>query len=409
MKEYFTMDDFEFEDKTVLVRVDVNSPIDPVSGIILDYSRFEAHRQTLKELKNSKVVVLAHQSRPGKRDFLPLRPHAMVLTKILGRRVRFVPDLFCDYALEAIQNMKSGEYIMLQNTRFYSEEYCLKNNPENTHIVKELSKVADYFINDAFAAAHRKQATLVGFKKKMPMIAGRLMEREITMLNRFLKLQRKPKIAILGGAKVEDSLKVAKSFAERNIVDKILTGGVVSIFFLLAKGYNLGKGTEEFVKKNYEDYEKLISLSQELLEKYPEIIELPVDVVVNAEGKRKGMPLEHLPSPYPIYDIGLDTAIMYRNMLKDAKAIIVNGPMGVFELPEFSLGTVEVFRGIVNNSALKIAGGGHTIAAIEKLGIAKYFDHISTGGGALITFLSGEEMPAIEALKESYRHFSHLK
>lgn len=409
MKEYFTMDDFDFEDKTVLVRVDVNSPIDPVSGIILDYSRFEAHRQTLQELRDAKVVILAHQSRPGKRDFLSLRAHSMVFTKILGRRVKFVPDLFCDYALDAINKMKNGEYIMLQNTRFYSEEYCLKNNHENTHIVGELSKVADYFINDAFAVAHRNQTTVVGFKHSLPMIAGRLMERELTMIDKFLKLKDRPKFAILGGAKVEDSLKVIKSFLEREIVDKILTGGVIALFFLLAEGYELGEGSEEFVKKNYGNYQELVSLSKELLGKYGDKIEIPVDVVVNANGKRKGMPLENLPSPYPIYDIGLDTAIRYRNMLKNAKGIIVNGPMGVFELPEFALGTIEVFRGIVRNQSFKIAGGGHTIAALEKLGLTKYFDHISTGGGALITFLSGEKMPGVEALKESYQYFAHLR
>ncbi len=406
MKEYFTMDDFEFEDKVVFVRVDVNSPIDPLSGIILDYSRFESHRQTLQELRNSKVVILAHQSRPGKRDFLPLRAHAEVFTKIIGRKVKFVPDLFCEYAIDAIENLKNGEYLLLQNTRFYSEEYCLKNNFENAHIVKSLSAAGDYFINDAFAAAHRAQTTLIGFKRVMPMIAGRLMDREIRMLQKFLNFKNTPKIAVLGGAKVEDSIKVAKSFLERGIVDKILTGGVVALFFLKARGYSLGEGSESYIAKNYENYEHLISQCAELLDKYGEMIEIPVDVVVNAEGKRKGMPLENLPSKYPIYDIGLDTAIMYQGVLKKAKAVIVNGPMGVFELPEFALGTVEVFRGMANSKSLKIAGGGHTIAALEKLGLAKRFDHISTGGGSLITFLSGEEMPVIEALKESYRYFS---
>ncbi|MCD6275268.1 MAG: phosphoglycerate kinase [Thermoplasmata archaeon] len=409
MKDYFTMDDFNFEDKVVLVRVDVNSPIDPVSGFILDYSRFEAHRQTLKELKNAKVVILAHQSRPGKRDFLPLRPHALVFTKILGKRVKFVPDLYCDYAIEAIENLKAGEYLMLQNTRFYSEEYCLKKNFESTHIVKELSKLGDYYINDAFAAAHREQTTLVGFKKALPMIAGRLMEKEITMLTRFLNFEKRPKIAVLGGAKVEDSLKIANKFLENGTVDKILTGGVVALFFLMAEGYELGEGSEEYVKKSFENYEELVSLSKELLKKYGEQIERPSDVVINVEGHRKGIRVEDLPSKYPIYDIGLDTAIRYQNILKNAKAIILNGPMGVFELPEFALGTVEVFRGVIHNAALKIAGGGHTIAALEKLGLSKYFDHISTGGGALISFLAGERMPAIEALRESYKHFGHLK
>ena len=298
---------------------------------------------------------------------------------------------------------------MLQNTRFYSEEYCLKKNFENTHIVKELSKLGDYYINDAFAAAHREQTTLVGFKKALPMIAGRLMEKEITMLTRFLDFEKRPKIAVLGGAKVEDSLKIANKFLENGTVDKILTGGVVALFFLMAEGYELGEGSEEYVKKNFENYEKLVSLSQELLKKYGEQIERPSDVVINVEGRRKGIRVEDLPSKYPIYDIGLDTAIRYQNILKNARAIILNGPMGVFELPEFALGTVEVFRGVTHNAALKIAGGGHTIAALEKLGLSKYFDHISTGGGALISFLAGERMPAIEALRESYRHFGHLK
>ncbi len=406
MKEYFTMDDFDFKGKTVLVRVDINSPVDPISGAILDYSRFEAHRHTLTELKNSKVIILAHQSRPGKRDFLCMRPHSNVLTKILGKRVKYVPDLFGDIALSEIDRMEDGEYIILENTRFYSEEYCLKKDFESTHIVENLSSVADYFINDAFAAAHRAQTTLVGFKNKLPMIAGRLMDREITNLTRFMTADEHPKIAIIGGAKVDDSLKVAESFLSKDIVDKILIGGVVAHFFLMAAGYDLGEGSLNFMKKEYEFMDDLLSTAKKLLDKYSDKIEIPTDIVINTNGRRKGMPVSELPQKEPIYDIGLDTAIKYRSIIRDAKAVVVNGPMGVFELPEFAVGTVEVFKGLAECRGFKVAGGGHTIAVLEKLGLSKYIDHISTGGGSLITFLSGGNMPVIDALKHSYRVFS---
>ncbi len=406
MKEYFTMDDFNFRGRVVLVRLDINSPMDPVSGIILDYSRFEAHRQTLSELRDARVVILAHQSRPGKRDFTPLRAHAEVLTKILNKKVKFVPDLFCDMALEAINSMNNGDYLLLQNTRFYAEEYCLKKDFEKTYIVRELSSVADYFINDAFAAAHREQTTLVGFKRKIPMVAGRLMEREIKMLTKFMSIDVHPKLAVLGGAKVEDSFKVARNFLEKDVVDNILTGGVVATIFLIAKGYDVGEGTWKFIRKEYENYESLIAQAKELLNKYPDRILVPEDIVVNENGKRKGMPVDMLPSPYPIYDIGLDTAIKYEGMLEKAKAVVLNGPMGVFELPEFAIGTMRVLIGAANGRGFKVAGGGHTVASLERLGLTRNFDHVSTGGGSLITFLSGGRMPVIEALKESYKHFS---
>ncbi len=405
MKDYFTMDDFNFRGKVVLVRVDVNSPMDPATSTILDYSRFEAHRQTLAELKDAKVVILAHQSRPGKMDFTSLKAHADVFTKILNRRVKFVPDLFGDYALREIENMKNGDYLLLQNTRFYSEEYCLKKGFQHTHIVKELSSVADYFINDAFAAAHRAQTSLIGFASKMPMIAGRLMDREIKMLSKFIELKEHPKVAVLGGAKVDDSIKVAKNFLEKDIVDFVLTGGVVASVFLIASGVDVGPGTWDFIKREYENYRELIDLAKNLLDRFPEKIKIPVDVVVNKNGKRKGMPVSMLPSEYPIFDIGLDTATEYESIIREAKGTVLNGPMGVFELSEFFVGTVMVMRGVAESRGFKVAGGGHTIAALEKYGLKNYFDHVSTGGGSLISFLSGERMPVIEALKESYSKF----
>ncbi len=403
---YLTMDDYNLRGKTVFVRVDVNSPMDPATGEILDYSRFMAHRRTLMELRNSKVVILAHQSRPGKRDYVSLRNHAKVFTNIIGRKVRFVDDLFGERARRSIEDMESGEYLLLENTRFYAEEYCLKKGGfEHTNIVKNLESLGDYFINDAFAAAHRAQTTLVGFAKRMPMLAGRLMEREIKMLNRFVKMKARPKIAIFGGAKAEDSIAVTENFLNNDIVDSVLMGGVVAYFFLIAEGYELGEASEAFLKKEFENPDSLVKKAEKLIDEYGERIVVPTDVVVNVNGRRRGMPVSELPSEYPIYDIGLDTAINYASIVKGAEAVILNGPMGVFEIPEFSVGTVEVFRAVANSRAFKVAGGGHTIAAIEKYHLSENFDHISTGGGSLISFLSGEKMPVFAAFEESYNLF----
>ena len=405
--KYLTMDDFDLGGKTVFVRVDVNSPLDPISGMILDYSRFEAHRRTLIELKNSKVVILAHQSRPGKRDYVSLKSHADVFTKIIGRRVQFVEDLFGELARERIENLRRGEYLLLENTRFYAEEYCLKKGDfGETNIVRNLAPLGDFFINDAFAAAHRAQTTLLGFAKKLPMLAGRLMEREIEMLTRFMEMKEKPKVAVFGGAKAEDSIHVMESFLQRGVVDKVLTGGVVAYFFLMAEGYDIGEGSMSYLRREFDNYEEYVQRARKLLDEYGESIEMPVDLVVNDNGRRKALTLDELPCEKPIYDIGLDTAIKYMRIAREAKGIVLNGPMGVFEIPEFEVGTLEVYKGIAESKAFKVAGGGHTIAALEKYGLKKYFDHVSTGGGSLITFLSGERMPVLEALEESYKEFS---
>ncbi len=405
--KYFTMDDFPLRGKTVFVRVDINSPLDPESGSILDYSRFEAHLHTLRELKNSKVVIIAHQSRPGKRDFVSLRAHAKVFSRLLRRNVRFVEDLFGEHARREIEHMKNGEFILLENTRFYAEEYCLKKgDPAKTHIVKNLAPLGDYFINDAFAAAHRAQPSLVGFARSMPMLAGRLMDREIRMLSKFMEMKERPKIAVFGGAKAEDSIKVMKSFLKDNIVDKVLTGGVVAYFFLLAQGYELGAKNMEFLNKEFGDYTYYVKEARTLLNEYGDKIEIPIDVVINYNGARKALRIDELPTAHPIYDIGLDTAVKYMNIADKAKGIVLNGPMGVFEIPEFEVGTFEVYRGIAESPAFKVAGGGHTIAALEKYGMKNRFEHVSTGGGSLITFLSGGDMPVLNALTDSYNLFT---
>jgi len=413
MKDYFTMDDFDLRGKRILLRLDLNSPVNTDTGEITDISRFLAHLDTLKKLGESKVVILAHQSRPGKKDFTTTKKHAEILSKLLRRPVTYIDGLFESVVIEKIKQMKDGDIIFLENTRFYSEDVVLADEPisiqRKSHIVKKLAPLFDYFINDAFAAVHRPQTTLIGFTEDIPNLAGILMDKEITMLSKFIQDDSRPKMAVLAGAKVDDSLKVARNFLEKNIVDKIITGGLVSNLFLLSKGIDIGNFNLEFLKKELGKIEPLLNICNEILQKYGDKVVLPVDLALNKDNKRLEISINELPMEYPIMDIGLETIEKYKEILKDAKAIILNGPMGVYEIDDFAIGTIEIFTAISDMDCFKVAGGGHTISAIAKLNLNKKFTHVSVGGGALINFLSGEPMPVIDALKLSKQKFMEVK
>ncbi len=407
MNEFFTLDDFNLDGKAVLVRVDINSPIDPETGKILDDTRMRRITDTLKALDDSRVAILAHQSRPGKKDFTSLKAHAAHLSYLLGRDVKYVDDLYGSGAKNAILKMRRGDMILLENTRFYSEEVSLKGKPlealEKTHIVRNLSPLFDYYVNDAFAAAHRAQATLIGFARRLPSIAGKLMEKEINGLSRALE-GNKPRIAILGGAKFDDSIDIANNMLENGIADKVLTTGAVANMFLRSTGKNLGEPSERFLMDNGNS-EKLMEKAKETMDKFGDRILIPEDFAIDYNGEREEVTLDELPSEYPILDIGLEAIVRYTEEIKSANTVILNGPAGMFEREEFSLGTVEIFRAVAESSAYSVIGGGHSVATVQQLGIERKIDHISTGGGSCISFLAGRSMPVIEALKESKKFF----
>jgi phosphoglycerate kinase len=265
--------------------------------------------------------------------------------------------------------------------------------------------LGDFFVNDAFAAAHRQQPTIVGFTELLPSAAGLVMERELNALNKVLTSNLHPCIAILGGAKVKDSLDVAENMLKNKIADKVLATGLVANIFLLAEGKNLGSGNLKFLASEFKDLKEITETAKHLLKKFKTKIELPVDVAVNEDGTRQLQSIKDLPSDYLIHDIGLETIVKFSSMLKDAKVIIANGPAGVFELNEFSFGTNELFLAIANSKAYSVLGGGETLASIDKLGIADDLDHISTGGGACINYLAGRKLPGVEALKNSKKIF----
>lgn len=399
MKDYLTLDDFPIDNQRILVRVDVNSPMDP-DGKILDDKRFRGHLPTLRDLEDARVVLLAHQSRAGKKDFTTLEAHARRFTQLLRREVTYVDDIFGSHARESIKAMKPGEVILLENTRFYAEEN-INRPPEDhakSHMVKQLSPLFDLFVNDAFAVSHRSHLSVVGFTEVLPSAAGRLMEKEIDSLDMGVRGNEHPSIFVLGGTKADDSIKVIQNVFNRGGVDQVLVTGVVATVFQMAAGVNVGEKNREFVAGL--DYSELVSIAKDLLDKNPGKIVVPQDVALDKDGERLDVSMEKVPSDLQIADIGLETIVDFSKKIKEAKIVVLNGTAGIFEKEKFALGTAEILKA-ATESGFSIAGGGHTSAAIEQLGLESKFSHVSTGGGASISYLSGDLLPGIEALKKA--------
>ena len=397
-----TIDDFDIEDKTVLVRIDVNSPVDPGTGIILDDTRLKLHAQTIKELakKGARVVLLAHQSRPGKKDFTTLAQHAGALSDILNLRVRYVDSIFSSAAKEAIRDLKSHEILLLENVRFFSEE-TLSRSPEEqskTILVQELSPLIDYYINDAFAAAHRSQASLVGFTVNTPSAAGRVMEKELTVIQDALDNVQHPCVFLLGGMKPDDSIDVMENVLSNGTADSILTTGIVGNIVMWAAGIDIGEVNREFIASR--GYADMVGKSEELIKRFGDKVKYPIDIAVERDGERVDIDCDEIPNEY-IYDIGVKTIAYYATEIRNAKTIFANGPAGVFEDPKFAMGTEDLINAIASSEGFSLIGGGHIAAATAGLGCEDQMSHVSSGGGACISMLAGKKLAAVEALKNS--------
>ncbi|MGW8288914.1 MAG: phosphoglycerate kinase [Candidatus Bathyarchaeia archaeon] len=404
MPKFLTMDDFNLKDKTVLVRVDFNSPLDPQTKQIINDKRIRAHADsTIKELvqKGAKTVILAHQGRPGDADFIPLNQHAALLGKALGMPVKYVDDVFGETAQNAIKALKSGEVLVLGNVRGVANEQT-KATPEEhakTEFVKNLAPLADIFINDAFAAAHRAHISMVGFTAVLPSAAGRIMERELKALGKVLEAPEHPSVFVIGGAKGDDSLDISNYVLKNGIADYVLTGGVIGHIFLVAKGVNLGPSNMAFLEKK--ELMGLVPGIKELMSKYPGAIIVPVDLAMEVNNKRQEIAVDALPTNYNILDIGTETAKKFAGIILKAKTIVVSGPVGVFENPEFKKGSEIVLNAVADSEGFSLVGGGHTVAAVEKLGLADKMSYVSTAGGALIEFLMGKQLPGVVALEKA--------
>lgn len=401
-KEFLTLDDFDFKGKTTFLRVDINCPLDERTKKITDISRIRAATPTIRELigKGARVVILAHQGRPGDWDFVSLEEHSRKLEEVLGVNVKFVADVCGDKAQEAVKSLRNGEVLMLENQRFNPDEMKEKTALEHseTSCIRNLAPLGDIFVSDAFSAAHRSQCSLVGFTEVMPSAAGRLMESEITSLSRLVN-PLKPSIFIFGGAKFADSIKVVDNVLEKGTAGQVILVGLTAQAFLKAKGVNPGRPNEKALEK--EGTPELYQSARSVLDKHKDRILLPEDFAIDKDDRRFEITIDKLPTDYPICDIGSKSIERFRKAISKANTIFVSGPAGMYEKPQFLKGTSSIMEAIANSKAFSVAGGGHTTAALELVGLLNKISYVSTAGGALERFVMGKAMPAIEALKAS--------
>lgn len=403
MKEYNTLDDFNVENKTVLLRVDFNMPLDKKTLDITDDTRIRLALPTITELmkKNAKTVILAHQGKQGSWDFTSMEKHAQLLQKLLKKPVTYVDDIFGEKAQNAIKIMKPGSLVFLDNVRKFAGETDKKKPEEHAQsaLVKNLAPLADFYVNDAFAAAHRAQCSLTGFTAVLPSAAGRLMEKELTSLEKVIKNPEKPAVFLFGGAKFSDVIVTIDRVLSNKTADTVLLTGLPANAFLKAKGINLGKINEDAMTE--EGTPELFDSITKVYMKYSGQIFLPVDFAIEKNGKRHEIKLNELPIESHLFDIGEQTIKQFKEILLTARTVFLSGPCGVFENKLFQKGTKEIFMAVAYSKSFSIAGGGHTIAAIDQLKINTKISHISTGGGALEKFMMGDKLPVVEALKQA--------
>ncbi|MEM5792990.1 MAG: phosphoglycerate kinase [Candidatus Aenigmatarchaeota archaeon] len=395
-----TIDGFDFSNKTVIVRTCLNSPYDEKTKRIELSERLVEGSKTIKELlkKNAKVVIIGHQGKKGEPDFTNTQQHAIYLTKLVGKKIEYIDDIIGEKSINKIKNLKPGEAILLENVRFLDDETVEKRPDEhkNSKIVKNLSPLAEAFVFDAFPDSHRSHASTVGFIPVLPTFIGRYMEKELNSLKRFTELPERPSVLVIGGAKVDEPIDVAENLLRLGKIDKVLTGGLTGELFLAADYYNLGKETMDIINKKCAEY---IPRVQDLLRKYRNKIETPIDFAIKFKGKRKEVYLSDLPIDNQLMDIGKETVKKYIRILKKSNSVIIKGPMGVFEEKGFEIGTRKIFKA-ASNVKFSLLGGGHSTESLKKLHINKNkFTYVSLSGGAFIEYLSGKKLPVIEALE----------
>jgi phosphoglycerate kinase len=409
-----TLDDFELKGKTVLCRVDINQPVDRQAGKLKSINRITACVPTIKEMleAGAKVVLLAHQGSDIEyQNFYTTKPHSEVLAKLLGQEVKFIDDVCGPAARQEISRLEEGEVLLLDNVRFVAEEQTLfelklllsHQEQAETLLIRKLAPLGDLYVCDAFAAAHRDQPSLCAFQQVLPSAMGRLFEKEYEAVSKVMESPESPCVYVLGGAKISDAFMMLKTVLSRGIADKVLTGGLVANILLAATGAEIGKGSMDFIIKS--NYEEWIEKARPLIEQYRDKIVLPKDLAYVEEGSRKEAKVGEIPTHAGLVDIGHETVEEYQKIIKSAKTICVNGPMGIFEEEITEYGTKKVWEALGNVEGYTLIGGGDSITATEKYGLKDKMSYICTAGGALIRFLSGEELPVIKALREAANRF----
>ena len=390
-----TVRDIDVRGKRVLVRVDFNVPLDPQSGAIADDTRIRESIPTIKYLldNKAKVILCSHLGRPkGPEKESSLAPIAQRLAQMLGQQIKMASDCIGPEVEQLVTAMKQGELLMLENLRFHPEEE--KNDPA---FAKSLSRLAEVFVNDAFGTAHRAHASTVGVTQYLPSVAGFLVERELEIMGKALNNPQRPFAAIIGGAKISDKIGVLENILDK--VDSLFIAGGMGSTFLKSLKYDMGQSLVENEK---------IGIARQLMDKAAAKgvhLLLPSDVIVankfDAQANSKVVPISNVPAGWYVMDIGPRTIELFEAKLRKCKTIIWNGPVGVFEFPQFRKGTQAVATVLASLNATTIIGGGSTAEAVQELGLVHKMTHVSTGGGASLTFLEGKPLPAIAALLDT--------
>jgi len=395
LKDFLKIDDFDVEGRTVLFRADLNSVV--IDGIVQMKERIEENAKTVRELsaKKAKVVILAHQGRAGDAHFITLEQHAELLRKFMD--LRYIDDIIGPAAREAIKNLDAGDVLLLDNVRMLAEE-VLDQSPEahaKSIFVKKLAPLADIYINDAFSVAHRSHASVVGFPMVLDAGIGRLMESELSALERAVHHIERPCVYVLGGVKPEEVFDIIEFALETGGVDYILTTGGIGNLFMCANGMIPMKVDNNLLES--------VTIAKQIQRKAGRKIKYPWDLAIEQDGKREEIPVDQVKPNQPIYDIGQKTIEKYSEIIKNAKTVIMKGPVGFYEKDAFAKGTREILKAISNSEAFSLIGGGHTSAAISTLGLDKNKmsnAHVSLAGGAFLRYLLGKPLPGIEVLRK---------
>ena len=385
-----TVKDIDIKNKRILMRVDFNVPM--ADGKVTDDKRIRAALPTIQYVleQGASLILMSHLGRPksASDSNFSLRPASEVLSTLIERSVKMAPDCVGADVEAMAKALQPGEVLMLENTRFHAGEE--ENDPA---LAGQMAALADVFVNDAFGSAHRAHASTEGVARFLPAVSGFLMEKELDYLGRAVANPDHPFVAILGGAKISDKILVVETLLTK--CDKLIIGGGMANTFLSAQGLNMQDSLVE---------ESSLEMAKAILEKSPDKLILPVDAVVadkfDAEANTQVVAVDAIPAGWRMLDVGPKTIELYRTSLSDAKLVVWNGPVGVFEMPKFAEGTFAIARLLAGSNAITVIGGGDSASAVKKAGVAKQMTHVSTGGGASLEFLEGKELPGVAALMD---------
>lgn len=409
------VDHFDYTDKTVLLRVDINSPIDPQTRMIVNENRLRKSIPTIAKIleKGARLAIIAHQGDTlDYQNLIALEEHAQKLSGYLGTDVDYIDDVCGPAAQEKVRSLQAGQAVLLGNLRYLSEEIstfenAVKLKPDEmlqTWLVRSLAPLIDYYVNDAFAAAHRNAPSMVAFQELKPSAAGDLMFDEVNALTKVVSAPERPCVFILGGAKISDAFGMMKQVLESGTADRILTCGITGEIMLLAAGHKLGDTKEQFLKDRSLDV--FVADAASYLAEFGDKISYPSDLAYAADGSRHEISVEDLPAEQMFMDIGAKTIADYRRIVADAKTIFVNGPPGVYEDEMFEDGTREIWNAIASATGYSVIGGGDTVTAAAKYVNLDKIDYVCTAGGAMVRFLSGKKLPLIAAMEGAYKRDS---